>query len=102
MVLVVRPSSTLSLQRPPLLLSYCALTGSPCAPPPPPNLAPCSKLAAEGRSAPDVVAAQQARRAQSTCGHDHLGSPAFLEKLEGQPDLLLPHLHKLSLEASAA
>ncbi|KAL4428215.1 hypothetical protein ABPG75_002304 [Micractinium tetrahymenae] len=59
-----------------------------------------SKLAAEGRGAPDVVAAQEARRAQSTCGHDHLGSPAFLDKVEGQPDLLLPHLHNLSLGAT--
>lgn len=67
---------------------------------PAPAHPPCSKLAAEGRGAPDVVAAQQARRAVSTCGHDHLGSPAFLDKLEGQPDLLLPHLHSLSLKAS--
>ncbi|PSC70915.1 Random slug 5 [Micractinium conductrix] len=61
-----------------------------------------SKLAAEGRGAPDVAEAQAARRAKSSCRrHDHLGSPAFLESLEGNPDLLLPHLKQLSLSSSA-
>ena len=57
-----------------------------------------SKLAAEGRGAPDVAAARAARRQLSSCrGHDHLGSPAFLDSLAGKPDLLLPHLQGLSL-----
>ncbi|KAI7844799.1 hypothetical protein COHA_001679 [Chlorella ohadii] len=57
-----------------------------------------SKLASEGRGAPDVEAAQRLRRQKSGCQqHDHLGSPAFLEAVAGKPDLLLPHLQQLSL-----
>lgn len=60
-----------------------------------------SKLAAAGRGAPDVAEAQRARRALSSCQeHDLLGSPAFLESLEGRPELLLPALRQLSLESS--
>jgi hypothetical protein len=45
-----------------------------------------------------VAQAQQVQRAASSCRqHDHLGSPAFLEHVEGNPDLLLPHLQQLSL-----
>ena len=85
-VLLHRPRSTIS----PSHLPYY--------PPPPPPATPRSKLAAEGLEAPDVAQAQMARRAASTCRqHDHLGSPAFLEQVEGNPDLLLPHLQQLSL-----
>ena len=54
------------------------------------------------RSHPPRCVVQAARRAKSSCRrHDHLGSPAFLESLEGNPDLLLPHLKQLSLSSSA-
>lgn len=63
----------------------------------------CSKLASSGREAPDVSAACEVRRKQSTCQqHDHLGSPAFLEAVAGKPDLLLPHLQQLSVQEDAA
>ncbi|KAI3428661.1 hypothetical protein D9Q98_007484 [Chlorella vulgaris] len=58
-----------------------------------------SKLATAGQAASDVAAARQLRRRRSTCkSHDHLGSPAFLEAVDGNPDLLLPHLQLLSLD----
>jgi hypothetical protein len=45
-----------------------------------------------------VAKEQQLRRQLSTCrSHDHLGSPGYLERVAGQPDLLLPHLQQLSL-----
>lgn len=60
-----------------------------------------SKLAAAGEQSPDVAAARQLRKQQSSCrDHDHLGSPSFLKSLEGNPDLLLPHLQELSLSSS--
>lgn len=63
-----------------------------------------AQLAAAGsRGAPDVEAARSSRRQLSSCrGHDHLGSPAFLDSLQGKPDLLLPHLQSLSLSEAGS
>ena len=59
---------------------------SPHGPPAPAPVPRRSKLAAEGRGAPDVEAAQQLRRQKSSCQqHDHLGSPAFLEAVAVRP-----------------